>query len=95
MSKEKHCCEQMGFLLEEDRVEMKYDSQLREYYIKLRNSQAVQGMTFCPWCGEKLPESLRDEFYDIIIDKLGLGGCYDEKLPEEFKTDEWWKKRGL
>ncbi|PFX11617.1 hypothetical protein AWC38_SpisGene24576 [Stylophora pistillata] len=27
--------------------------------------------------------------------ELGLSGEEDPKLPEEFRTDEWWKKRGL
>ncbi len=48
---------------------------------------------FCPFCGKKLPTSKRDLFFKIL-ENLKLEWD-DEKLPPEFKTDEWWKKRGL
>jgi hypothetical protein len=48
---------------------------------------------FCPFCGAKLPKSKR-ELYFNVLKKLKFHP-FDENLPEEFKTDEWWKKRGL
>ncbi|MDR0693335.1 MAG: hypothetical protein LBF49_02060 [Puniceicoccales bacterium] len=59
-------------------------------------------IAYCPFCGAKLPKELIDEKYDIICDELGLdyvpsssGYLPKKELPEEFKTDEWWRKRGL
>jgi hypothetical protein len=59
-------------------------------------------ITNCPFCGAKLPENLIDEKDDTIYKELGADYLYDDdgnppkkELPEEFKTDEWWKKRGL
>jgi hypothetical protein len=43
----------------------------------------------------------RDEFFDIFYDELNLDLISNTEvletpcLPAEFKTDEWWKKRGL
>jgi hypothetical protein len=79
-----------------------YYPYLREYNILLkRRSGGSQGICYCPWCGAKLSKDLRDEFYNIFFDELnltpqkGLGILETPGLPEEFKTDEWWKKRGL
>jgi hypothetical protein len=46
-----------------------------------------------------LPISVREEYFRILFDELHLEPEFKEietpGLPEEFKTDEWWKKRGL
>jgi hypothetical protein len=55
-------------------------------------------MLFCPNCGTKLPSSLRDEWFDILEQEYGLEDPCEEdkqKVPQEFLTDEWWKKRGF
>jgi hypothetical protein len=39
-----------------------------------------------------------EELGNIIFDQLKLDSfpfCDDPKTPDEFKTDEWWKKRNL
>ena len=77
-----------------------YYPHLREYNILLkRRSGGLQGIDYCPWCGIKLPTSVREEYFRILFDELHLEPEFKEietpGLPEEFKTDEWWKKRGL
>jgi hypothetical protein len=72
-----------------------YNEVFREYYIKHSNGTNIITFSYCPWCGIKLINSLRDNFFDIIFDELHLDGYDDPRLPSEFKTDEWWKKRGL
>ena len=44
---------------------------------------------FCPWCGQKLPVSKRDLWFDQI-ENLGIDHWKDE-VPEKFRTDEWYK----
>ena len=56
-------------------------------------SASYKHILFCPFCGRKLPKSKRN-LYAEILEKLGFS-ILDENRPEEFKTDEWWKKRGL
>lgn len=54
---------------------------------------------FCPYCGTKLPDDLVEKWMDILEQEYNIDDPYDPKqkklIPEEFKTDEWWKKRGL
>ena len=59
---------------------------------------------FCPFCGEELPKNRQavdengdDPYTDALEEALGKEWCdiTPEEIPEEFKTDEWWKKRGL
>ncbi len=38
--------------------------------------------------------SLRDNWFDAL-EELGFDDPDNQKIPEEFKTDEWWKKRWL
>ena len=97
-----HCCSLMEDFLNDPLVPIIYYPHLREYNILLKKlSGGLQGIYYCPWCGAKLPKDLRDEFFDIFYDELkftpkkGLGILETPGLPEEFKTDEWWKKRGL
>ena len=94
-----HCCELMEDFLDDTRIPVQYYSISREYGVSLKGSSAIQLLSYCPWCGKKLPESLRDEYYDILEKEYELDS-YDindhpEKIPQEFKSDEWWKKRGL
>lgn len=56
--------------------------------------------SYCPCCGEALPQSLRKEFFETLENEFSvvtdIGEYKKEKIiPPEFKTDEWWKKRGL
>lgn len=51
---------------------------------------------YCPNCGAKLPD-YQDEYYDALEEAMGKEFCdiAEEEIPEEFRTDEWWKKRGI
>ena len=106
----KHCCGHMDkytIMGEEDPI-IEYESSIRSYTFLLREDNKYIGVNqrlwYCPWCGTKLPEDLGDEWdealkteYNLTInDFVDKKGRWDEsKIPEEFKTDEWWKKRGL
>ena len=89
--------------INDPRIPIKYIPRLREYYIPLIEfgveTRVKQGICYCPWCGVKLPESVRDQYFDILETEYGIELNLDmheqEGFPEEFKTDEWWKKRGL
>lgn len=95
--KAKHCCKMMRFILNEKRAYLYYDEVFRWYGLKLYKSRARQGIFYCPWCGKKLPTSLNDIWFDTLENEYNLEDPYDNKrkIPKEFKSDEWWKKRGL
>jgi hypothetical protein len=67
-----------------------YIPKFREYGIKiLDGGTSLQLIKYCPWCGAKLPISLRDKWFDEIY-KLNLEPESPE-IPEKYLTDEWWK----
>jgi hypothetical protein len=50
------------------------------------------------FCGKKLPTSLRIEWHDILEEEYGLESPDNrdkKKVPKEFLSDAWWKKRNL
>lgn len=99
MGKQVYCCKLMELFLNDRKVPLKYYPILREYGLDLLYSYAIQLIQYCPWCGKKLPKSLGDEYFDILEKEHGitpeLDIQNDPNIPEEFKSDEWWKKRKL
>ncbi len=95
-----HCCEELNKFISEEEVNLFYSPQERFYGInyKPKTGGGVQLIKFCPWCGSKLSKDLIDEYAKLVFDELGLDPLdrnYRKKLPSEFKSCEWWKKRGL
>jgi len=98
--KQLHCCSEMDNILNEKKAYIGYSPKVREYFINLRNDQvAIYRISYCPWCGEKSPESLRNLWFNILRTKHNLSNPLRKEqenlVPDEFKSDEWWKKRGL
>ena len=91
-----HCCDYMHYQLdiEED---IHYEPVTRHYAIHTPNNHSgnIKSIWYCPWCGKKLPKDLGDEYDEEIFRMFGKYDYDSPNLPEEFKTDEWWKKRGL
>ena len=69
----------------------------------ITSKETPDAIYYCPYCGSRLPRSLWDEWYNALEDEYNL--FYDERteyhddflrrVPPEFRSDEWWKKRGL
>ena len=92
-----YCCLTMDAQLSKDGAILYYDKQYREYGVDLLERGGVL-MDFCMFCGKELPMSLRKQWYAILEEEYGLESPDEEdkkKVPQEFWTDEWWKKRGL
>lgn len=47
-------------------------------------------INFCPWCGQKLPNSKRDKWFDEL-EKLGFNDPFEENIPVEFTDDTWYR----
>lgn len=77
---------------------VKYDPKTREYFLKSLKGPYICSFEYCPWCGYHFSKNLSNEWFDIIRKEYDLEPWrpdeYD-KIPPEFLTDEWWKKRGL
>ena len=96
----KYCCQDLDEYLEEKKVTINYDHIFRSYSIDYLTSNLSHEINYCPWCGTKFLKSLRDEFWDIIFGELKIDTdafrfVEDPLVPEEFKSEEWWRKRGL
>ena len=75
-----------------------YSLKFREYGLPVRDGPdgsagSVLVVQYCPWCGAKLPESLRDAWLDAL-EAMGVDPDRDS-IPPEFNDDRWWNKSGL
>lgn len=97
-----HNCELMLECLQDQRVQIKYNACFREYFIPLLYKAelvAKQCIDYCPWCGKSLPQSLRELYYETLEKEYDIDDPDDvsqrKRIPKEFTSDAWWKKRGL
>jgi hypothetical protein len=92
-----YCCGALDYQLQSRCCPIRYNKKFREYSIKDSRSTSISIMFFCPNCATEFPTSLREQWFDILEKEYGLEDPDDEKekIPKEFLTDEWWKKRGL
>lgn len=94
-----HCCTKMkGFI--KDHEEIEYDFSVDGYSIVLSEDEDAtrQKLCYCPWCGKEYRLGLGYVWMDILRDEYGIiDPIFDDrdKVPPEFWTDEWWRKRGL
>jgi hypothetical protein len=88
-----HCCAEMKRHLQDDEAALVYLDHFREYGVRiLDGGSSFQAIQFCPWCGSKLPESLRDKWFETIW-QMGLEP-EDDKVPTLFRSDKWWRCSG-
>ncbi len=71
-------------------VAIVYNPRFDEFGIHLYD-RSVLGIRYCPWCGKKTPESRRDEWL-ARAQALGLTDQNDPRLPDELKSDAWYRK---
>lgn len=100
MERKSYCIDQK-IILSEDSIEDKivyYSSKFNEYGLPIYDGENGRATSYiliryCPWCGEKLPKSRRDEWFDCLK-KNGFDTPFEDfdKIPSEFKTSEWWEK---
>ena len=95
----RHCCKEMDYQVHSHYL-LKYSPHTKKYDFILYNHPDGNHLPLfcCPWCGKKLPKTLGKEWCAIIKEKFGLDYVFKQewaKLPKEFKTEEWWRKRGL
>ena len=98
-----HCCLIMEYSVDETDPEnvspVVYRPKFREYYLKATVGLGAGKIDFCHYCGTRLPAGLSDAWFDILEEEYGwdnpAGPQQGKKIPTEFLTDGWWKKRGL
>ena len=89
-----HCCQNIAATLTERESSLVYIPKFREYGLRvLDGGSSYILVVFCPWCGARLPASLRYAWFDAL-EAMGLErGSAD--LPAAYLDDSWWKGRDL
>ena len=91
------CCYTVHTIIESDHGPLHYYPKTRSYLLDIINDYAMALAIYCPWCGAEFPKSLAEQWHVILETEYGIDPDYkknEKKIPAEFKTDEWWKKRG-
>jgi hypothetical protein len=93
-----YCCSEMKSLMKDRKFGICYKKQISETYVLCRGERGVTWtFSYCPFCGKDI-EGKRELFFDTLKTECNIEAtAFNENilLPEEFRTDEWWKKRGL
>lgn len=97
-----HCCERMSAQanmtcekhpnpFECPDVLIHYSPKFDEYGLVIHDggSSSIQ-IQFCPFCGNELPESKRDRWFDELED-LGFSAPLVDDIPELYKSDAWYR----
>ena len=103
------CCKSISKIINSNEFPIRYNPKYREYSLRLLfffeglNEQYISSVIhtstiyliqYCPFCGSSLPSSLRDEWFDTL-EKMGFEDPWEQDVPEEYKSDAWWKEKGL
>ncbi|MDL5030821.1 hypothetical protein QRD43_02790 [Pelomonas sp. APW6] len=68
-----------------------YSDRFREYGLLIHDGgSSSMSIRFCPWCGSKLPESLRDRWFEELS-ALGFDDPWSQEIPETFRTGAWYR----
>ena len=98
---EQHCCLYMAFFISDPVIVphqgpnpvLEWIAMWNEYRIPIsRTGYQVTRILHCPWCGSKLPASVKEEWYQTLY-ALGYSDPGNDHLPEEFNSDKWWRDR--
>jgi hypothetical protein len=68
-----------------DWASVEYDPRFDDYWVQAGGAR--QRLFYCPWCGEKLPPSQRDRWFDELKAR-GIDPNVDP-IPAEFQSGEW------
>jgi hypothetical protein len=105
-SNDHKCCGDFAAAIADEGVPVGYSAADREWWLPVldtnpddprsnwRRPSALQLLSFCPFCGTRLPEDLGDQWLDAMAG-MGFEAPFQDDIPEEFKSDRWWKERGL
>ncbi|MBS0351340.1 MAG: hypothetical protein JSR33_09175 [Proteobacteria bacterium] len=92
-NKKEHCCQKLTKEINRSKIFLLYIKNLREYGIRiLDGGTSFQSVYYCPWCGAKLPHSLRNEWFDTL-DSMGFDDPREQDIPLDYKSDAWWRKK--
>jgi len=96
----KHCCAAMqaqaGFTCPDHDLDdcpdalVSYSERFREYGLRVHDGGSSSiAISFCPWCGAKLPDSLRTRWFAELA-ALGYDDPWAQEIPASFQSSAWY-----
>ena len=95
--KNKFCCKSMVFTIENYDI-IEFEDYFRAYNLLTSSTGIGLKLKFCPFCGKSLGRRLNLEYFSVLNSEYGIDmpdTFSFTNVPEEFKSDKWWRKRGL
>jgi len=79
----------MRYAIDSDDVPVVYSASLREFGIRVLDGGSSNiELLYCPWCGQKLPTSLRDRWFEEL-EKRGIDPVTGD-IPLAFADERWY-----
>lgn len=73
-----------------------FSARFREYGLPVKDCEGIASsyilVEYCPWCGKKLPNSKRDEWFEKL-EELGYDSPFEQEVPIEFQSENWYEKK--
>lgn len=84
-----HQCEQHADPFECPDNLVYYSASFDEYGLIVHDGgSSYVTIEFCPWCGNQLPKSKRDQWFEELA-ALGFDSPLDQDIPEQYKSNSW------
>ena len=85
------CCSQMQHAIDDPDIPIDFIPKFREIGVSvLDGGDSLVILAFCPWCGHKLPVSLRARWFDELEGK-GIDP-HGTSLPVRYLSEEWYQR---
>lgn len=86
------CCEEMYQHIIDTRL-IHYSEAVDEYGIPYpEDNVSIQLIQYCPWCGQKLPDSRRDDWFEEL-EQLGYENpLLRDDIPPAYRSAQWRRK---
>ena len=86
-----HKCKDMNYYLsfEKEKIVL-YNEIFDEYGIpECTGGTSYIIIKYCPWCGGRLPDSKRNEWFEEL-ETLGFDDPFSDEIPSKFRSAEWY-----
>lgn len=91
MNQHEFCCERMRPAVASEDMPIVFEAKFREFGIRVFDGgTSYIELIYCPWSGDKLPGSLREQWFDEL-ERRGIDPATD-RVPAEFSDARWYTR---
>jgi hypothetical protein len=91
-----HRCASMDFSIEHPNVPIDYDDRFREFFVKDAPGEAAMVFAYCPFCGQPLPTSMRQDWFETLEQRgidVDILEASAPRVPADMRDGAWWRVR--